>query len=248
MAAKPFAVRHSWDSWFWAVFITTAWLMVLLGFGPPAVERFNGRADYAAPPILVLHVFVYTGWMALLTLQAGLVAARRIDWHRQLGMIGIGLAVLVPVTGIASEVVSQRFYAASDPENVRFFVIPLMLAAGFAVFAAVAIAGRRDAPLHKRAMYIATAFILTGPYSRTWGDALEGLAGSGPLGTAARWLTGLNLMLAGLVIYDVVTRGQLHPLVKRALISIIPLQFAVIWIWYSAWWPPLVRAVLGIEA
>lgn len=222
--------------------------MVLIGFAPPVQARFTGQADYDAPPILVLHVFVYTGWMVLLSLQAGLVAARRIEWHRRLGMIGVGLAVLVPVTGIASEVVSQRFYAASDPENVRFFIIPLMMATGFAVFAALAIAGRRDPALHKRAMYLATAFIVTGPYARTWGDALERMVGSGPLGSAAHWLTGLNVMLAGLVGYDFVTRGQLHPMVKRTLIGMIPLQFAVIGIWYSAWWPALVRAVLGIAA
>ena len=248
MAAKPFAARHSWDSWFWALFIATSWLAVLIGFAPPVEARFTGKADYAAPPILVLHVFVYTGWMVLLTLQAALVAGRRVDWHRQLGMLGIGLAILVPVTGMASEVISQRFYAATDPENVRFFVIPVMMAAGFTVFAALAIAGRRDPAFHKRAMYLATAFIVTGPYARTWGEALEGLVGSGPLGSAAHWLTGLNLMLAALVGYDLVTRGLVHPLVRRALIWIMPLQVAVIWIWYSDWWPGLVRGLLGIAA
>jgi len=248
MASKPFVARHPWDSWFWALFIATSWLVVLIGFAPPVEARFTGKADYAAPPILVLHVFVYTGWMVLLTVQATLVAWRWVDWHCQLGLLGAGLAVLVPITGIVAEVFSQRFYAASEPENVRFFIIPLMMALGFAIFAAIAIIGRRVPALHKRAIYLATAFIVTGPYARTWGGALEGMAGTGPLGTAAHWLTGLNVMLAGLVVYDLLTRGLVHPLVKRALLGIIPMQFAVLWIWYSDWWPQLVRAVLGIAA
>lgn len=248
MANKLFRARHPLDSWFWALFIATSWLVVLIGFAPPVEARFTGKADYPAPPILVLHVFVYTGWMVLLTTQAALVAARRLDWHRQLGLLGAGLAVLVPITGMASEVVSQRFYAVTDPENVRFFIIPVMMAAGFALFASLAVVGRRDSGFHKRAIYLATAFIVTGPYARTWGGTLEALVGGGPVGSAAHWLSGLNLMLAGLVGYDLATRGQLHPLVKRALIGIIPLQFAVIWIWYSDWWPPIARAVLGIAA
>jgi hypothetical protein len=241
-----FSVRHRWDSRFWALFVASSWLVVLIGFWPPVSQRLAGHADYAAPPILQLHVFVYTGWMLLLTVQPALVALRRVDWHRRVGLAGIALAVLVPITGIVAEVYSQRFYAARDPENVRFFIIPVMMAVGFAIFAALAILARRVPATHKRAMFLATAFIVTGPYARSWGSALEGMVGPGPLGSALHWLTGLNVMLAGLVIYDLVTRRAVHPLVRRALMAIIPMQFAVIWTWYSDWWPPLVRQVLAI--
>jgi hypothetical protein len=246
MAKVTFAARHPWDSWFWALFVASSWLVVVLGFWPPVSQRFSGQADYEAPLILVLHVFVYTGWMVLLTLQPALVAIRRVDWHRRIGLAGIALAVLVPVTGIAAEVFSQRFYAQRDPDNVRFFIIPLMMAVGFAIFAALAIAARRDPPTHKRAMFLATAFIVTGPYARTWGAFLEQAVGAGPLGTAAHWLTGLNVMLAGLVIYDLLTRGAVYPFVRRSLIAIMPMQVFVIWAWYSDWWPVLARAAMGI--
>lgn len=248
MATQSFALRHRWDSYFWLGFVTLSWIIIATGFWIPIQRRFTGQADYEAPLVLVLHVWVYFGWMVLLTLQTGFAAARRIDLHRKLGPAVFAFAVLVPIAGIGAEVFSQRFWARVDSENVRFFVVPLFMALGFTVFAFAAWWNRVDSPTHKRCIYLATAMIVTGAYARTFGGDIDAALGKGALGIWAHWFTGQNVLLAATLAYDQATRGTVHRVNRIAVPALLVCQAGAMLLWFSDWWPVLVRNLLSIPA
>ncbi|MFM6931894.1 MAG: hypothetical protein ACKOUT_06585 [Novosphingobium sp.] len=246
MATQSFALRHRWDSYFWLGFVTISWIIIATGFWIPIEHRFTGHADYAAPLVLVLHVWVYFGWMVLLTTQTVFAAAGRMDRHRKFGQAVFAYAPLVPIAGIAAEVYSQRFWAQTDAENVRFFIVPLFMAMGFAVFAYAAWRNRFDSAAHKRCIYLATAMIVTGAYARTFGRDIDAALGSGPLGIWAHWFTGQNFMLAATLAYDQATRGTVHRVNRIAVPVLIACQAGAMLVWYSDWWPVFVRGLLTI--
>lgn len=248
MEKVSFAARHPWDSRFWAVFLATSWFAIYMGFKAPITMRFTGHADYAAPPQLVLHVWSYFGWMTLLTLQATLVGRRKLDWHRKLGIIGAILAVCVTVSGVWAETYSQRFYAPQDPENIRFFMVPVYATVVFGGFILLAFLRRRDPASHKRLILLGTSAVVAGPYARWWGSSILKVTGDSVFGIVAKYYTGMELILLGAVFYDLATRGTVHKVYRWGVPVIIALQFTASFVWHSDWWPPLGRELLGLAA
>ena len=79
-------------------------------------------------PIIHIHAVVFSLWVLLLVTQTSLVAAHRIDVHRKLGLVGFGLACLVPVIGVlaATNSLSRNFAPPGFPLGAQtFYVIPM---------------------------------------------------------------------------------------------------------------------------
>ncbi len=72
-----FAPFHRFDRNFHLVFIIFAWLAVLVGFYPNVAARYAGNSPYEAPWSLIIHVWAFAGWLALLTIQIVLIRSRR---------------------------------------------------------------------------------------------------------------------------------------------------------------------------
>lgn len=246
MEKSSFAARHSLDNGFWLVFVATSWLAVAMGFWAPVAERYAGKAPYVAPLILVVHVFVYFAWLVLLSLQVLLINRGRTDWHRKTGIAGMALAVLVVATGLGAEIYSQRFWAQTDPENVRFFTFPLYVLIVFAICTLLAFRARRVPATHKRLIYFATAAIMGGPYQRWWGPAIDSFTGTGPFNSWAHLFTGMNVLLLVAAGYDHLTRTAVHAVFRIGIPVAVAGQVVMILIWYSAWWPGLARSALAI--
>src|SRR5690349_19694024 len=62
----------------------------------------------ALPAVVHLHAVVFTGWVALLVVQAGLVDRGRVRSHRRLGRVGAVLVVVMVVTGLATAIRGGR--------------------------------------------------------------------------------------------------------------------------------------------
>jgi hypothetical protein len=246
MAAREFAPWHRWDRNFALLFVLAAWTAVLIGFYPAVSGRWRGEADYPAPAILQIHVFSFVGWLCLLTAQVMLIRIARVRWHMRLGALGACLIPVLVVTGIGAEAYSQRFYSPQFPANLRFFAFPLMTMLSFVIAGAAAVLLRADSPAHKRLMLLATALILEAAYNRWWGDPIYQALGDGYFGTLVRNCAGPDLLIAGLIAYDLATRRHVH----RALTIAAPLvligQLAATAAYHSEWWPPLVRAMAGV--
>jgi hypothetical protein len=249
MDTRPvFAAWHRADRAFFLSFIAMSWLGVGMGFAPQIAKRLGGTADYPAPAMLEIHVWAFFGWMTVLTVQALLIGARRRDLHRLLGLSIVILIPVMTVSAIAAEIHSQRFYAPRDPENARFFALPLTSMILFAGTATLAFAKRGAPAAHKRLILLATAVILSAAFGRWWGEPIGMTLGDGYGGIILGNWAGTIALIAAAALFDIATRGRVHPVLLWGG-GAYALAFAAAAVAYhSDWWPAWVRGALGLAA
>jgi hypothetical protein len=134
--------------------------VVAIGFAPSYYLAGVFRAPLPSPMVHV-HGAVFSSWMVLLLVQTGLISAKRIGWHRNLGVAGFLLAgVMVAVAILTAADLAARLKAVPNSEPVlSFLVVPFVDAFDFAVLAGFAYALRKNPAAHKRLIIIATAGI-----------------------------------------------------------------------------------------
>ena len=210
-------------------FYLQAWFPEAAGLRPP--EPFFFR----------VHGTIFTAWMLLTVVQPSLVASRRVSLHRSLGWAGAGFAVVVTIVGVVA-----ALKAAGRPGGfigaplgaLEFLVIPLGDMALFAVFFTLAVLWRRDLQAHKRLMLLATIGLLDAGVVR-WPFNM-GAAVAGSAWTVAD--IGVDLFIVPMVIWDLVSRGKLHPVTLcggAAVIAAQPLRLVLAdtaaWRSFAAW-------------
>ena len=201
---------------------------VFLGFADTYYLRaWNPAAAAASPPeafFYGVHGALFTAWFVLLVVQAGLVAARRTDVHRVLGLGAVLLAVAMIVTGFYGGLL-----AASRPGGFigiplpgwQFLVLPVVDVAIFGVLFALAVAWRRDAQAHKRLMLLASISLITAAVAR-WPVSF------GAAQVIAAFVIA-DLFLVPLLVRDWLTRGRLHAVTLWGGLAIVvsqPLRMA----------------------
>ena len=179
-ATAAAAVSHR--SRFFLVMAIVLFLPVAVGFGPTFFLRpWSGAKDYLGGPFpvhLVIHGSVLSAWYLLFIVQTTLVAAHRVDLHRRLGVIGVGLAVAVVVASVVTIVRSvPRATILGLPAEVSLGIVLGDTAAlvGFVAYVAGGVYLRRNAAAHKRLMLLAATVIVGPAFStaRPIGRALE---------------------------------------------------------------------------
>ena len=175
-----------------------------------------------------------------------LVRANRHDLHRLLGLMGLLLVPVMVFTGIAAEVQSQRVYSAQYPEDLKFFITPLIETVVFAALITAAAILRRDGGAHKRLMLMATSFIIIAGFNRWFGDALEVLLGSGYWAVIVRIFGAPNLVIAVGMIYDWATRGRVHRIYLIAVPPVLAAEMLAAGIWHHPHWPTVARWLLSL--
>lgn len=157
-----------------------------------------------AEPVFVLHGIVFTAWFVLLCVQSLLVANRRTDVHRVLGVAGGVLIVAMIAVGLhGAAIAGARGFIGLPVPGWAFMIVPVVDMVTFAAFTGLALANRRDPQAHKRWMLIASIGILTAAVAR-WPliqDTLNPLV----------FFAVTDLFLVPLVVRDWKTRGRLHP-------------------------------------
>ena len=189
-----------------------------------------------AEPIFYVHGALFTGWMALLVAQAGLVGAGRTSLHRTIGAWGALLAACMVVVGLLGGLVAARrptgFVGIPVPA-LSFLAVPFTDMLLFGSFVGLAIAKRRDTQAHKRFMLLASINLITAAIARWPGVSALGLP-------AYFGLT--DLFVVALVIWDRVSRGRVHPATKWGGLAIVlsqPLRLVVsgtpAWLAFARW-------------
>ncbi len=156
-------------------------------------------------PLLHLHGFVFTSWLALFLTQTALVAANRTRIHRRLGIAGAVLAALMIVIGTTTAIIRAKVVDVppGSPSPLAFLTIPLGDMLVFAIMVGAAFYFRRRADVHKRLMLLATISILPAAVARLPFAFIQQV---GPLA-----FFGLSdLFIVPCLLYDFVTRGRLH--------------------------------------
>jgi len=132
-------------------------LLVFAGFAKTYYLKFL----FATPPLpsLVVHAHgvVMTAWVILFLVQVGLIETRRVRVHQRLGYVGIGLAVLVIVTGVWTALGAARHGSMSTPTGFSqptFSIVPLGDILLFTLFFGLAVYFRRTPRRHKGLMFL----------------------------------------------------------------------------------------------
>jgi hypothetical protein len=205
LATQPQLTVTRHDRFFYTGMAVLAAAIVFTGFA----RTYYLKAHFGTPPLRPLvhfHGILFTSWIVLFLSQASLVAAKRTDIHRRLGLAGGVLAVLMVCVGSLTAISAARrgFGPPGAPPPLVFLVIPLFDMLVFAILVAAAFLYRRQPETHKRLMLVATIALLDAAIGRL---PFAFILKNGPLA-----FFGLaDLILLACILYDLVTRRRLHP-------------------------------------
>ncbi len=211
---------------------------VVVGFTMNAARM---HWSYLELPLQVhLHAAAFFSWILLYVVQNWLVVRGSITRHRQLGMLGAGIAAIMVVLGIVTTVMAVRQHRVPGffPPGI-FLVLDVLGIIGFGILTAWAIALRKQAAWHKRLMLCGTILVMSPALGRLLPMPLLGkFAPLAVFGSMALYV------IAGML-FDLRSRGRVHPaywwgggvlVVTQLLIG--PLGFS----------PPVLRLVARLAA
>lgn len=190
---------------FFAAMAIAVAVATFVGFAP---SYYLAPAFHAKPlsALLHLHGLVFTAWILLYVAQTALISAGRTDMHRLVGPVAVVLAVVMVPLGIATAIITKHVAAVHHlPPQGPPLVFPLGAILTFAVLVGAGVTMRKRSAWHKRFMLLGTLAILTTPLARVTRFTHIGLS------PAFGGMILTDIMLAALAVYDVRTRGTLHP-------------------------------------
>jgi hypothetical protein len=161
--ASP-APGRRYDHLFFSGMALLILITVFVGFA----QSYYLAGIFQAPlPNRLVHIHgaIFTCWILLLITQTLLVSAHRVDIHRRLGLVGFGLACIMPVVAIAAAVDSLVRHA-SRPGARAFFAVPTFDILAFLPLIFFAWKHRSNAAAHKRLIMLATIAILDAAVAR----------------------------------------------------------------------------------
>lgn len=190
--------------------------------------------------IFYVHGTVFSCWILLLVVQTSLVAGGRTPVHRTIGPFGAALAAVMVVLGTFAALVAARrptgFVDVPVPP-LQFLAEPIFVIALFGLFVALAVARRRDPQSHKRLMLLGSVDLVTAAVAR-WPVVTD----LGPLAVFGA----TDLFLVPLVVWDLRTRGRLHPVTLWGGLAIIVSQPLRLLVWDTRGWLAFARWATGL--
>jgi hypothetical protein len=215
-------------------------VMCFVGFAP----SYYLRAQFGAPafgPLVHVHGAAYTMWILLLVAQTSLVAAGRTQWHRRLGVAGAVLAVAMIVLGAAVAVNRGKTPMAgmSHEATLAFLAIAFVALLVFPALVGAAIYLRKNAAAHKRLMLLGTIEILTAAFGRISTHMPS------PFNTPPVFFAVTDLFILAIVVYDLRTRGRLHPATLWGGLLVIASQPLRLMLAGSQMWMDFARWITG---
>ena len=206
---KPFAPLLPWDRNLFLLLLALIWLGTLVGFGWGVIKHIRANG---LPYPLIVHVYavVFVSWLVLLTTQLLLVRVRRVDLHRRVGVIGVNLAAILPMVGVAAALVSERGKLGTPESDPSFLAIQIMMMVCFPVLVAAAYRVRTQPPAHKRLMLLSTIYLSSAGFSRWWYFAVGDVFGPGFASMFVTLNLGADVLIVALGAYDLLTRGRLQ--------------------------------------
>ncbi len=217
--------------------------VVFVGFARSFFLRFL-FPTWPSPsePVFYVKGVIFTAWYVLLVVQAALITADRRPLHRRLGVLGAVIAVLMILTGLYGALVAAARPAGGpvDPMPLSFMAIPIVDMTVFGALVACAVWKRNLSQTHKRLMLIASISLLVAGFAR-WPGLFD---------QPFQWsFVAADGLLIPLLVWDVISRGRLHPATVSAGLTLVASQVlryafndAPAWLAFCRWAVDLVRA------
>lgn len=240
-----FAIRHPWDGPFFLIWVLLIWAAVLAGFVPEIVSHYKTGAP-PQPMMVRAHGTAFVGWLVLLTVQLFLIRSRKVQIHRWLGVAGAVLAGGMVVLGIGVALASQHSHLGGPQSNPGFFSVQVLDMVEFGGLVTAAILTRHQSAAHKRLILLATLSILDAGFSRWLGIWLYPRLGEGFWQFWVELFGGTGLLIAGIGVYDWITRRRLHPAYVYGVLSILAGQVLASWLYYSPGWKAVATSIIRL--
>jgi hypothetical protein len=190
-------------------------VVVFIGFSPTYFRAGMLRAPLPSP-ILHVHGAVFTLWMVLFAVQAALISARRVAWHRSLGTIAFCLPPVMIILGVIAAIDAlSRKVKIGHLDPAVSSAIPLIGIVGFTIVIFASWRARRKPDAHKRLILLATIGLAEAAFGRFPWSRIG-------LPPAAGATTGLTILILFVIAYDLVSLHRLH----RSTAWAAPLTFA----------------------
>lgn len=234
MSSEAGSLRRTSNRYFYPLVGIIALFIVLLGFAKTYyLKHFFGAAEIR--PLVQLHGLVMTSWFLLFIVQTTLVAKRRVDLHRKLGMFGGLLAITLLIVGTMTAISAARLGHTPGPPALIFLVVPLGDMLVFASFVGLGLAYRAKPDIHKRLMLLSCVGILTATIARIPLDFIHN-------GGIPVYFGLTDLVLLSCLTYDWLKHKRLHPALGWGVLAIIlsqPLRLMLggteLWMRFATW-------------
>ncbi len=238
MADSILPRRRNLDHRFFGILASATVIAVLIGFGP----TFYLKPLFNSPPvsrsIIFVHGFVMAAWVLLFVTQVYFISSKKIKLHQKLGFAGIGLAMIVFVTGMMVTVAAAKYGSAASPAGIpplQFMIVPFGDLIVFATLMAFAIYYRKKAANHKRLMLLTVINFLPPAIARFPGGLTDTF---GPL-----WFYGVpTLLTIALITADTWYNRRLNKvflvggvLLVAAMWIRLPLAGTAGWLTFAEW-------------
>ena len=188
--------------------------------------------------LVAVHGTAFMAWIGLFLAQTVLVYLRKVRFHRQLGMLGLGLAAVMPPLGVAvALVVGRAKFEQGINTNLASLAIPLWDIVFFTLMTWLGAFWRRRPDRHRRLMFMGTCSMVHAGYARFPIPGLNGLA----------YVTD-HLLMAVVLWREYRIDGRIHPIHCLVwpvwiLADVAVMGLAVM---QPAWWVNLCRAMTGL--
>ena len=203
------------------------------------------RSDGKEPGASIFHALAFLGWLMLFSVQILLIRRGSIRLHRRLGILALLLLPAMIVLGPATAIVMDA--ARYGPGNTSF---PFMSTQFTNVLASsvLILAGlwwRKSASAHKRLMLMGTLALTEPGLSRIYAGWLYDRLGEGFGPYLVETYSGGFVLMLGGGLYDLATRGRLHPAYVAAFAWCLANEVAAAWLYYLPWWADVTRHLVG---
>lgn len=222
---------------FYLAVAAVAAALVFVGFA----RTYYLKGVFGTPSLSTLvhlHGLVMTAWIAMFIGQASLVAARRVDLHRRLGVAGTALAALVFLVGVATAIEGARNGVSPGPPPLVFLAIPLGVIAVFAIFVVAAIVNRRHGDWHKRLMLLATLTMLTPAIARIPFEPLQA-------GGIVLFMAMTDLIALACAAWDAWRHRRLHSAFAIGVAFLVASHVLMLVVAKSTWWPGVAKWIVS---
>ena len=257
LAGTPRA--HALDRWIFVFMAAWFIAIVLAGFIPDSLTKIEAVRAGGRPPfplVLHMHALLMGSFLLLLLTQAWLMATGRNIRHMRLGMLAM---VLVPALVVVGFILAPTMYhmlwdgARTAPpgkqgelqgtlavvENI--LLLQLRIGILFPLFNAIGLKARgRNAGIHKRMMFLATAMTLPAGI-----DRIPWLPHSMPATPLSPDLYML-LAIAPMFLWDVLRNRSVHPAYVIWLAVNVPFAMVVHGLWDAPEWHQTARQIMGV--
>lgn len=204
-------------------------IVVFIGFSR---TYYLAGVFHAPLPSAVIHVHgaVFSLWILLLNVQAGLVYAGRTDLHRKLGVAGFTMAVCMVVLGVmaATDALRRGHSPAPGVSPETFYFVPMSDMVVFATLILFAIRERKNPPAHKRLILLANIGLMVAAIARFPVSTFE----RNPISSGI--LSDAFLLL--MMVYDHRSTGKVQKVTLWGSLLIVGMQFLRLPIGMSPAW------------